>query len=123
MKKGKYRILAIDDDKIIRDLALDLLTNYGYEVVTASSGTEAISLLKKSPFDLILCDINMPGQTGFDVFKEVKSFTPDVKFIFISAFDNQGNINKGMEMGAKAFIGKPFDSDELLDVIENTLKD
>jgi len=122
MEKSKNKILAIDDEKVIRDLISDLLIHYGYGVTTASNGAEALALLKTSAFDLILCDIAMPGQTGFEIFKEVQKITPKTKFIFISAFDNQENINKGMEMGAKAFLGKPFDTDELLDVMERTLK-
>ncbi|OGF44974.1 MAG: hypothetical protein A2452_08410 [Candidatus Firestonebacteria bacterium RIFOXYC2_FULL_39_67] len=122
MEKNKYTILAIDDEKLIRDLISDLLQHYGYNAVTASSGTEAIALIKNSHFDVILCDISMPGQTGFEVFDEVKKIAPEAKFIFVSAFDNQENINKGMSMGAKAFIGKPFSPDELLDVLENILK-
>jgi len=122
MEKNKYSILVIDDESFIREPIVEMLTYYGYTAVPAANGNEAISLLKKTYFDLVLCDISMPGQTGFEVFQEVKTFTPDVKFVFVSAFDNKENIQKGMEMGAKAFIGKPFDTDELLDAIENILK-
>lgn len=118
----KIKILAIDDEPTILELIKDVLVDSGCLVSTALNGTDALKLLKASPFDLILCDIAMPGMSGFEVLKEVRAQNTGVKFVFVSAFDNQENINKGMELGAKAFLGKPFNTEDLIDVVERTLK-
>ena len=122
MENEKYKILVIDDELTILELIKDILIDLGYLITTASGGAEALNILKTSNFDLILCDITMPGQSGFDVLQEVQRMNTGIKFIFISAFDNQENIKKGTSMGAKAFLGKPFNNEELIDVVERTLK-
>ena len=123
MEAGKKpKILVVDDEPIIVELIKVVLEYSGYAVSTALNGPEALKQLKASAFDLVLCDIAMPGQTGFEVFKEAQEFQNGIKFIFVSAFNNQENINKCMGMGAKAFLGKPFNNDDLVDVVERTLK-
>src|SRR5579884_4517916 len=81
-KKGI--ILIVDDEENIRDILYEVLSNEGYECERAEGGEEALSKLKKKPFQLVLSDILMPGLSGIDLLKEAKAIYPDLSFVMVT---------------------------------------
>jgi CheY-like chemotaxis protein len=120
------RVLVIDDDAAIRELVSDILTSEGYYVIernSAEAGLEKLlsqSKSKDNKFDIIVCDIMMPGATGFDVLKKIKrSKKIEVPiFIFVTASKERSDLRTAMESGADDFITKPFTSEELLKAVK-----
>ena len=121
------RVLVIDDDASIRELVSDILTSAGYYVIernSAEAGLERLLSKRKShddKFDIIVCDIMMPGANGFEVLKKIKRSkkidTPI--FIFITASKERSDLRNAMESGADDFITKPFTAEELLKAIKS----
>lgn len=109
-----YRVLVVDDERGAR-LALEVpLRLSGYEVISASGGTEAIELGQRQAFDVVLTDIFMPDVRGIDVVREFRRFSPKTKIIAMTA---QGSLEIALEAiaeGAFDVIAKPFDVDEVL---------
>ncbi|MGE5699836.1 MAG: sigma-54-dependent transcriptional regulator [Deltaproteobacteria bacterium] len=108
------RILFIDDDRAGREVALFNLRKAGYEVVAASDGQEGIAAFSPEKFDLVVTDVKMPGISGIDVLRRVRSHAPDVPVLVITAFGNVETAVEAMKEGAYDFIGKPFHRDQLL---------
>ena len=115
------KILIVDDDKDMNFMMKKVLSGHHYEVVTAVNGLEAVEKTKGNRIDLILMDVRMPYFSGFwfcDVFKK-KPDTRDIPVVFVSALSDEENVQRAMTMGAKAYLKKPFNLDELLKVVES----
>lgn len=120
------RVLVIDDDAAIRELVSDILTSEGYYVIERNSAEAGLEkLLSKNKkgdnsFDIVVCDIMMPGATGFEVLKKIKrSKKIDVPiFIFVTASRERSDLRTAMESGADDFITKPFTAEELLKAVK-----
>jgi len=121
MDKTKYHILVVDDDDRIRELVKEYLNENGYIVSTGNSAEEAKIRLKYFKFDLIVLDVMMPGQNGFDLTKEIKK-NSDVPIILLTAKKEVENRIEGLELGADDYLGKPFEPKELLLRIKNIIK-
>ena len=87
----KNRILVVDDEDALRTVLSSELEGEGYKVASAADGSEAIEILKKEGFDLILLDIKMPNVDGFEVLKFVKENHPDTKVIMLTGFADLKN--------------------------------
>ncbi|OGF47457.1 MAG: hypothetical protein A2452_02950 [Candidatus Firestonebacteria bacterium RIFOXYC2_FULL_39_67] len=116
--KKETAILIVDDEEWIRDLLKDILETNGYRTKTAKNGTDAIKKIKQESFNVVICDINMPKLSGFDVLKQVRLIDSSIKIIMMTANGNEYYYNQCMSMGASGFIGKPFDMQEMLAAIE-----
>ena len=121
MENNKLHILIVDDDDRIRDLLKDFLSDNHYIVSTAENSDQAKEKLKYFQFDIIILDVMMPGQNGYDLTKEIKSKLK-VPIILLTAKGEVENRIKGLELGADDYIGKPFEPKELLLRIKNILK-
>jgi two-component system NtrC family response regulator len=108
------RILFIDDDRAGREVALFNLRKSGYDVVAASDGQEGLAAFSPEKFDLVVTDVKMPGVSGIDVLRRIRSQAPDVPVLVITAFGNVETAVEAMKEGAYDFIGKPFHRDQLL---------
>jgi two-component system NtrC family response regulator len=108
------RILFIDDDRAGREVALFNLRKAGYEVTAASDGREGLDAFSPGKFDLVVTDVKMPGLSGIEVLRQVRSQAPDVPVLVITAFGNVETAVEAMKEGAYDFIGKPFHRDQLL---------
>ncbi|NJD61673.1 MAG: sigma-54-dependent Fis family transcriptional regulator [Deltaproteobacteria bacterium] len=108
------RILFIDDDQAGREVALFNLRKAGYEVAAASDGREGLAAFSPEKFDLVVTDVKMPGISGIDVLRRIRSQAPDVPVLVITAFGNVETAVEAMKEGAYDFIGKPFHRDQLL---------
>ena len=117
----KYRILAVDDEIRILNFLRSNLKALGYEILTASSGPDAIKQFHEHQPDLILLDILMPGMNGLDVLKEIRGFSK-VPVIFLSAKGNERDKIEGLDMVADDYISKPFSPDELVSRIEAVMR-
>ncbi len=118
---GNTRILIVDDELIIRESLSGWLKRDGYDVSTAASGEQALEILKKSRFDILLVDIKMDGISGIGVLKEVKSYYPDVDVVMITAFGSISSAVEAMKKGATDYLLKPFDPDDLGVLIEKLI--
>ena len=121
MENNKYHILIVDDDNRIRDLLKDYLTENNYIVSTAGNANEAKEKILYIKFDLIILDVMMPGQNGYDLTKEIKKKIK-IPIILLTAKGEVENRIKGLELGANDYIGKPFEPKELLLRINNIIK-
>lgn len=111
----KNTILIVDDIQSNLILLDKILSDEGYQVISAANGDEAIAATQNYSFDLILLDIMMPKKDGFLVFDELKSnaTTENIPVIFITVINNDADILKAFEMGAVDYITKPFTPTEL----------
>tara|TARA_X000001036_G_scaffold380746_1_gene372333 strand:+ start:17 stop:694 length:678 start_codon:yes stop_codon:yes gene_type:complete len=120
MENNKKHILIVDDDDRIRNLLRDYLAENSYMVSTAENASQAKERLKYIKFDIIILDVMMPGQNGYDLTKEVKKQIK-VPIILLTAKGEVENRIKGLELGADDYIGKPFEPKELLLRIKNII--
>jgi two-component system phosphate regulon response regulator OmpR len=121
MDKIKYHILVVDDDDRIRELVKEYLNDNGFVVSTGNNAEEAKIKLSYFKFDLIVLDVMMPGQNGFELTKEIKK-NSSVPIILLTAKDEVENRIQGLELGADDYLGKPFEPKELLLRIKNIVK-
>ena len=121
MEKNKYHILVVDDDDKIRSLIKEYLSNKGYIVSTAENANKAKIKIDIFNFNLIILDVMMPGQSGYDLTKELKA-SKNIPIILLTAKGEVENRIHGLEIGADDYIGKPFDPQELLLRVKNVVK-
>ncbi len=114
-------ILIVDDDDRIRGLLKDYLTENKYIVSTAENANNAKEKLNFLKFDIIILDVMMPGQNGYELTKEIKKNTK-IPVILLTAKGEVENRIKGLELGADDYISKPFEPKELLLRIKNIIK-
>lgn len=117
------KILIVDDEhKILMSLEYSF-RKQGYEVFIARDGTEVLELLKTIIPDVILLDIMMPNLDGYSTLKEIKTMETlnHTKVIFLSAKTNPKDIEKGLDLGADAYVTKPYSIKKLIQQIEEML--
>ena len=121
MEKIKYHILVVDDDDRIRELVKEYLKENKLIVSTASNAEEAKIKMGYFKFDLIVLDVMMPGQNGFELTKEIKK-NSNLPIILLTAKGEVENRIEGLELGADDYLSKPFEPKELLLRIRNIIK-
>jgi two-component system, OmpR family, phosphate regulon response regulator OmpR len=114
-------LLVVDDDRRIRDLLSRFLASEGYRVTTAETSADARAKLKGLSFDLLVLDVMMPGETGFDLAKAIRGDS-DVPILMLTARDAAESRIRGLEIGADDYLSKPFEPRELSLRIANILK-
>ena len=120
MENNKNHILIVDDDDRIRNLLKDYLSENNYIVSTAENSIQAKERLLYLKFDIIILDVMMPGQNGYELTKEIKKQFK-VPIILLTAKGEVENRIKGLELGADDYISKPFEPKELLLRIKNII--
>ena len=120
MENNKNHILIVDDDDRIRNLLKDYLSENNYIVSTAENSDQAKERMKYLKFDIIILDVMMPGQNGYELTKDIKK-NIKVPIILLTAKGEVENRIKGLELGADDYIGKPFEPKELLLRIKNII--
>jgi two-component system KDP operon response regulator KdpE len=114
-EQKKQRVLVVDDHpKVLRFIEIDLRLR-GFEVITTTSGSEAMELVRSAKPDIVLLDIIMPGMDGFEVLKKLRDFT-QLPIIAFSA--SPGNYQEAIRLGANDFMSKPFQPDEMVGKIK-----
>lgn len=116
------RILIVDDEEPIRRLLGYMLQTHGYETVLASDARDARVKLEEQPFALMLCDVNMPGESGMDLVRNILSQYPSTAVIMVTGLDSSVLANAALDIGAFGYIVKPFESNEVLIDVANALR-
>ena len=120
MENNKTHILIVDDDNRIRDLLKEYLKDNNFIISTSENAENAKIKLKQFKFDMIVLDVMMRGQNGYDFTKEIKKYF-NTPIILLTAKGEVENRIKGLELGADDYIGKPFEPKELLLRIKNII--
>lgn len=123
----KKAILAVDDDSLVRKTLELLLKEAGYEPTMAAGGQEALELLPRKIFDLVITDIRMPGIDGLQVIRAVRDYCgqmkkPVIPVIVLTAYKDEPIRQAVVRMGVREFLLKPFKLEEFLKVLERNLK-
>lgn len=119
---SNYSILIVDDEDAQRNILKGYLEKKGYQIYTASSGTEGIKTVQNNLIDIVLSDFKMPDKTGLEVLEEVKKINPEISFVILTAYGTIENAVKAMRLGAFDYISKPVDLDELDLMIERIIE-
>jgi len=114
----KKRILLVDDTPTFLIILNNILKN-DYETLIATDGEDAIKTARHNPPDLILCDVLMPGMSGYDVLIALKAdeTTKSIPVVLVSGKDSDEHKTKGYDLGAAAYIKKPFEKAVILDTV------
>src|SRR5437762_3600203 len=106
-------ILIVDDEEPIRRMLSRLLERHGYPCKVASDATDARKQLETQQFALILCDVNMPGESGLDLVRHVLREYPHTAAVMVTGLDDPQLAGIALEHGAYGYIVKPFESNEV----------
>lgn len=120
--QGSSRILIVDDEDATRRLLARVLEGQGYVCTLAADAHEARLRLENDRFDLMLCDVNMPGESGLQLLKHVLREHPDTAAVMVTGLDDPQFANIALETGAYGYVIKPFESNEVLIDVANALR-
>ena len=110
---AKARILAVDDQRYFREMIAGMLTEAGFDVLTASSGEEALRRLDRTDFDLVLTDLVMPGMEGTELVRRIHERNPDQDVLVVTGVLDVATAVGAMKLGARDYLLKPFDTTTL----------
>ena len=121
------KILIIDDETMITKSLQKLLKKQGYEPTIVSNGIEAIEKIKTEDFDLLVLDIRMPQMDGIETIRNARQIRlqlgkPQIPEVVITGYADEDKYKAAVELKVSAYLYKPFDTQEFLDIIKNTLK-
>ena len=120
-KKIPKRLLVVDDEESMRDLLSEYLTEYGYDVTCAANGKEALQLYQQGHFDIVLSDLFMEPMDGLELLKMIKEINPEAIFIMITGYPTIESSVEVIKKGARDYITKPFNIDEIKVKIDRAL--
>ncbi len=118
------RVLVIEDDPLLRDALVDILSFQQFSTIAAADGVTGLHLAEVTEPDAILCDIDLPELGGFDVLEQLqtKQATAGIPFIFLTGQQSAQVRRRGMRLGADDFLTKPFDVDDLCDALRTRIQ-
>lgn len=105
---GGFRILVVDDEEEILLSLEDLLAEEGYEVATAGSGREALSVLESAAFNLVITDLRMPPPDGLELLRTIKDRWAATEVILLTAFATRETAREAMKQGVREYVEKPY---------------
>ena len=114
-------LLIVEDEDILRESLQDWLTEGGYQAEVAKDGEQALEIIDKHDFSLMLLDLRLPGKNGIEVLREARAKRPQLKVIIITAYPSVETAVQAMKEGAVDYLPKPMDLDELEKIIRGTL--
>ena len=118
----KVKILLVDDEKEFVETLADRLEIRDFDVTTALSGDEAISLIQERDFDVVVLDVLMPGRDGIDTFREIKKLRPLAQIIMLTGNATVETAIEGMRLGAFDYLMKPTETEHLVEKITKAHK-
>jgi PAS domain S-box-containing protein len=122
IRYGNETILIAEDDEYVSFLMKDVLGRFGYRIIHAVNGDEAVTQFHKHPeIDLVILDTIMPGRNGREVFNELKKSRSDLKAIFTSGYAKSILLEKGIQQDSSDFLSKPFSQQHLLNMVREVL--
>jgi PAS domain S-box-containing protein len=125
LRGGGERILVVDDERLVRELAVNVLERWGFKALTAGDGEAALAVYQKhgAEIDLVLLDYMMPGLTGLQVLERLKEINPEVRAVFASGHVLDSERERMEAAGARGFVAKPYRAEELVRLLRQTLDD
>ena len=117
----KYKIMIVDDEKLIRWSITKALEVDNWDVSSAESAEDAMDLTNENVFDAVITDLRLPGIDGIELLKKIKQKTPECPVILISAYGTQEVISKAKEFGACNFLNKPISLNLIRDAAKKCL--
>ena len=121
--RKKFHILVVDDELIVRDSLKELLEDEGFSVSMAASGQEAIEMISKEPFQLMLADIKMPGMDGVELLKRSVEIIPELPVLMMTAYATVETAIEALKTGALDYLIKPFDPETLIPMVSRIYED
>ncbi len=118
MISEKIHILVVDDEDDIRAILKSSLSEHGYIVSEASTAEDALKMLSADNFNILLTDVQLPGISGFDLITSIKNVHPNLGIIVMTSYNQSYEIKETLLSGSEEYIAKPFDLDELYNVVE-----
>ena len=115
------KVLIIDDSLLQRNFIIRVFSEFDVEILEAENGAVGLELYKEHKPDLVTCDITMPEMNGVTTLEKILKFDENAKVIIVSAVGQKQNVIKCLELGAKAFITKPFVEDDIVKNIKKFL--
>lgn len=122
MEMTKQKVLVVEDEKIMQESLRDWLTEDGFEVATAGDGEQALEIIGREEFGVVVLDLKLPGRDGVEVLKEARTKRPDLKAIIITAYPSVETAVEAMKFGAIDYVPKPFSPEILERLIEQALE-
>lgn len=121
---GKGRILVVDDEPLIREMAREILENNGYEVVEAVDGQEGLEVFMETPggFDLVILDLVMPRLHGFQVMDRILQVAPATRILISSGFSPDSRAELTAPTATTGFLAKPYRSRDLLEFVQKLIR-
>lgn len=116
----KNSVLIVDDESIVRESLKDWFKD-SYRLATVETGEEAVELMQKQHFDILIIDVRLPGKSGIQVLKDVKEIKPHIRPIVITAYPSVELAVEAMKLGAVDYLTKPVSPKDLEKLIEKTL--
>ncbi|MFA5356412.1 MAG: response regulator [Candidatus Omnitrophota bacterium] len=121
--KKSVKVLVVDDERIIRDFLIRLLSLEGLVVRAAESGKKAIEMAKKEEFDIFFLDVRLPGVDGVQTFRELKKISPESKYVMMTGYSLDGLLKAIEGEKIEAFITKPFEIKEIIVILEDFIRE
>jgi len=115
------RVLVVDDNRDLGELTSEILEERGFKVNIAYDGESALARIKQEPYDLMILDYKLPKMSGLTVLERTLRIRPNLKTIMISAFGDDSTRTRAKELGAYAFLDKPFNIDRLKRTVKRAL--
>jgi putative two-component system response regulator len=115
-------VLVVDDEKSVRNLLSRMLLRGGYECTLAADAVDARKFIKERNFELILCDVAMPGESGIDFIRYVADEYPDTATMMVTAVDDPEIAETALEVGIYGYMIKPFNANEVIINVRNSLR-
>jgi len=119
---SQFRVLLVDDEEEFLETLVKRLKKRNLDVLSASSGREAVRVLAESPVDVVVLDVKMPDMDGIQTLKEIKKILPTVEVLMLTGHANVEVAIQGLELGAFDYLMKPMDIDELLYKLQDAYK-
>ena len=121
LKAESKRILVVDDEEAVREILAEGLESFGYEAVAVGSAAQELERLRSGGVDLVLTDIEMPGESGMVLLRRVKELVPDLDVVMVTGVVDAHTAIEAIRRGASDYLTKPFNLDEVQIVVERTL--
>ncbi len=123
MLNDQLDILVVDDEESIRIVVSQVLIDDGHRVTTAESGEQALDLISKRPFNLVVTDIRMSGMSGIDLLKKIRSINSSAEVVIITSYGSMDSAIQAMRDGAYDYLAKPFESLHAISSVAARVKD
>src|ERR1700741_4617000 len=116
------RVLVVDDEPAIRRALLPPLSALGFDVAEASRGEKAVHMLRTETYDAVLLDMNMPGLSGIETLRRIRTFAPRLPVLMLTVRDGEEEKVEALELGAADYVTKPFSTRELIARIRTAVR-